>query len=139
VAEKNLPVANEIPNQLAIDFNKHSGHNTEEIDLHHGKSIYCPFHVSAFFLVVNFCCILATSKHKREHSVTTSLFFCKRFVNSQEKRRVLGENFATFPLSFGLGFSPIFFCFDSFLKACHQLMLNLCCQHTYLKSLLGCS
>jgi hypothetical protein len=39
VAEKNLAVANEIPNQLAIDFNKHSDHNTDEIDLHHGMSI----------------------------------------------------------------------------------------------------
>jgi hypothetical protein len=42
--------------------------------------------IQRFFFVVNFCCILATSKHKREDSVTNSLFFYKRFVNSQEKK-----------------------------------------------------
>jgi hypothetical protein len=84
VAEKNLAVANEIPNQLAIDFNKHSDHNTDEIDPHHGMSI-AHYMFQRFFFVVNFCCILATPKHKREHSVTNSLFFYKRFVNSQEK------------------------------------------------------
>jgi hypothetical protein len=48
VAEKNLAVANEIPNQIAIDFNKHSDHNTDEIDPHHGIVLPIPCFSDSF-------------------------------------------------------------------------------------------